>query len=113
MYKRQDQKTPGGVAASLNKLDSYSKLAAYVKLTEVKNVRRSAFDMTNKTLTLPDMVLPISETVVCYNKANGSWFTAEDPMDALNQARAYAETMKIYYDKAPEDGGKVRMVIVE
>ena len=108
-----DQKTPGGVAASLNKLDSYSKLAAYVKLTEVKNVRRSAFDMTNKTLTLPDMVLPISETVVCYNKANGSWFTAEDPMDALNQARAYAETMKIYYDKAPEDGGKVRMVIVE
>lgn len=108
-----DLKTPGGVVASLNKLDSYSKLASYVVLKEVKNVRRSAFDMESKTLTLPDMMLPISEKVVCYNKANKLWFTAEDPMDALNQARAYAETMTIYYDKAPEDGGKVRMVVVE
>lgn len=108
-----ERKTPGGVVASLNKLDSYSKLADHVILKEVKNVRRSAFDMESKTLTLPDMTLPISEKVVCYNKTNQRWFTAEDPMDALNQARAYAETMTIYYDKAPEDGGKVRMVVVE
>ena len=106
-------KTPGGVAVSLNKLENYSKLAAYVKLTEVKHVHRSAFDMEQKTLRLPQMMLPISEHVVCYNKANRRWFAAEDPMDALNQARAYAETMTVYYDKAPEDGGKVRMVIVE
>ena len=108
-----DLKKPGGVVASLNKLESHSKLAGYVVLKEVKNVRRSAFDMESKTLNLPDMMLPISEKVVCYNKANKLWFTAEDPMDALNQARAYAETMTIYYDKAPEDGGKVRMVVVE
>ena len=108
-----DLKKPGGVVASLNKLDGHSKLAGYVVLKEVKNVRRSAFDMESKTLNLPDMMLPISEKVVCYNKANKLWFTAEDPMDALNQARAYAETMTIYYDKAPEDGGKVRMVVVE
>lgn len=108
-----DLKKPGGVAASLSKLEGHSKLAGYVVLKEVKNVRRSAFDMESKTLNLPDMTLPISEKVVCYNKANQRWFTAEDPMDALNQARAYAETMTIYYDKAPEDGGKVRMVVVQ
>lgn len=108
-----DLKKPGGVVPSLSKLDGHSKLAGYMVLKEVKNVHRSAFDMESKTLSLPDMTLPISSKVVCYNKANQRWFTAEDPMDALNQARAYAETMTIYYDKAPEDGGKVRMVVVE
>ena len=104
----------GGVVASLNTLkDGPAKIAGYVFLKELDGVRRSAFDMKAKTVTTTDMVLPISDSVVCYNKTTKQWFTAEDPMDALNQARAFSDNITIYYDRTPEDGGKVRMVVVQ
>lgn len=104
----------GGVVASLNTLkDGPAKIAGYVFLKEQDGVRRSAFDMKAKTVTTTDMVLPISDNVVCYNKTTKQWFTAEDPMDALNQARAFSDNITIYYDRTPEDGGKVRVVVVQ
>lgn len=104
----------GGVVASLNTLkDGPAKIAGYVFLKELDGVRRSAFDMKAKTVTTTDMVLPISDSVVCYNKTTKQWFTAEDPMDALNQARAFSDNITIYYDRTPEEGGKVRMVVVQ
>ncbi len=103
----------GGVVASLNTLQDKNKIAGYVFLKELDGVRRSAFDMKAKTVTTTDMVLPISDSVVCYNKTTKQWFTAEDPMDALNQARAFSDNITIYYDRTPEDGGKVRMVVVQ
>ncbi len=104
----------GGVVASLNTLkDGPAKIAGYVFLKELDGVHRSAFDMKAKTVTTTDMVLPISDNVVCYNKTTKQWFTAEDPMDALNQARAFSDNITIYYDRTPEDGGKVRMVVVQ
>lgn len=109
----------GGIVPSLNQLKDFNrndigpKLAGYVFLNEVENVRRSAFDMKAKTVTTTDMVLPISDSVVCYNKTTKQWFTAENPMDALNQARAFSDNITIYYDRTPEDGGKVRMVVVQ
>ena len=104
----------GGVVTSLNTLkDGPAKIAGYVFLKELDGVRRSAFDMKAKTVTTTDMVLPISDNVVCYNKTTKQWFTAEDPMDALNQARAFSDNITIYYDRTPEDGGKVRMVVVQ
>ena len=103
----------GGVVASLNTLEGKNKIGGYVFLKELKGVRRSAFDMTAKTVTTTDMVLPISDKVVCYNSTTKQWFTAEDPMDALNQARAFSDNITIWYDRAPEDGGKVRMVVVQ
>ena len=104
----------GGVVASLNTLkDGPAKIAGYVFLKELDGVRRSAFDMKAKTVTTTDMVLPISDNVVCYNKTTKQWFTDEDPMNNLNQARAFSDNITIYYDRAPEDGGKVRMVVVQ
>ena len=103
----------GGVVASLNTLQDKNKIAGYVFLKELDGVRRSAFDMKAKTVTTTDMVLPISDSVVCYNKTTKQWFTAEDPMDALNQARAFSDNITIYYDRTPEEGGKVRMVVVQ
>ncbi|OUN10696.1 S-layer homology domain-containing protein [Flavonifractor sp. An91] len=103
----------GGVVASLNTLQDKNKIAGYVFLKELDGVHRSAFDMKAKTVTTTDMVLPISDNVVCYNKTTKQWFTAEDPMDALNQARAFSDNITIYYDRTPEDGGKVRMVVVQ
>ena len=105
--------TPGGIAASLDAFEGSNKLAGYVTLQKLEGVRRSDFDMDAKTVTTSDMVLPISEHVVCYNKSTENWFDAKDPMDALNQARAFSDDITIYYDKAPEDGGKVRMVVVK
>ena len=103
----------GGVVASLNTLQDKNKIAGYVFLKELDGIRRSAFDMKAKTVTTTDMVLPISDSVVCYNKTTKQWFTAEDPMDALNQARAFSDNITIYYDRTPEEGGKVRMVVVQ
>ena len=104
---------PGGVAVSLDTFQGGSKVAGYVTLKELGGVRRSDFDMDAKTVTTSDMVLPISEHVVCWNENTNDWFNAKDPMEAVNEARAFADTVTIYYDKAPEDGGKVRMIVVE
>lgn len=105
----------GGVVASLNTLkDGPAKIAGYVFLKELDGVRRSAFDMKAKTVTTTDMVLPISDNVVCYNKTTGKWFAEhEEAMDNLNEARAFSDNITIYYDRTPEDGGKVRMVVVQ
>ena len=104
----------GGVVASLNTLQDKNKIAGYVFLKELDGVRRSAFDMKAKTVTTTDMMLPISDNVVCYNKTTGKWFAEhEEAMDNLNEARAFSDNITIYYDRAPEDGGKVRMVVVQ
>lgn len=103
----------GGIVASLNTLEGKNKVAGYVFLKELDGVRRSAFDMKTKTVTAGGMTLPISDSVVCYNKTTKQWFTDEDPMTNLNQARAFSDNMTLYYDRAPEDGGKVRMVVVQ
>ena len=105
----------GGVVASIETLDGRNKLAGSVELIKVSGVSRSAFDMEAQTVTTPNMVLPISDDVQCYNKTTKTWFGGEDtdPMDALNLARAFSETLTVYYDKAPEDGGKVRVVVAE
>ena len=103
----------GGIVASLNTLEGKNKVAGHVFLKELDGVRRSAFDMKAKTVTTTDMVLPISDNVVCYNKTTKQWFTDEDPMTNLNPARAFSDNMTLYYDRAPEDGGKVRMVVVQ
>lgn len=105
----------GGVVASLNTLkDGPAKIAGYVFLKELGGVHRSAFDMKAKTVTTTDMVLPISDNVVCYNKTTGKWFAEhEEAMDNLNEARAFSDNITIYYDRTPEEGGKVRMVVVQ
>jgi hypothetical protein len=96
---------PGGIAVS----GDGRKVEAVVILTEVKNVSRTAFyTVGGKTyLHLPSMDIPVAEKVECYNKLGKIWF------GSLNDARAFAETLTVYYDRAPSEGGKVRMVIVE
>ena len=34
-------------------------------------------------------------------------------MSALSWPGAYAPEMTVYYDKSPQQGGKIRMVVVE
>ena len=105
----------GGIVASLETMDGNHKLAGSVELVKVTGISYASFDMEAKTVTTPSMVLPISDDVQCYNRTTKTWFGGKDtePMDALNLARAFSETLTIYYDKAPELGGKVRLVVAE
>jgi hypothetical protein len=95
---------PGGIAVSADG----TKLEAVVTLTEVKNVSRAAFyTVGGKTyLHLPTMDIMVSDNVECFNKLNKTWF------DTLNSARAFADTLTVYYDRAPSEGGKIRMIVV-
>ena len=82
------------------------------------DVKVSAFDMDAMTVTTNSMILPISNRVMCYNETTGEWFSVgegksdEDYVKALNLARAFSDNATIYYDKAPDQGGKVRLVVV-
>ena len=107
---------PIGITASLDEIDGFHKLSNWVTLKAVENVPRSAFEMNEYvdsegkapigTVTTRDMVLPIAGNVICYNKTTKSWFTS------LDEARAYSDTLTVYYDRAPQEGGKVRLVVV-
>ena len=112
------EKLPIGITASLEKIGDVYKLAGWVELKAVENVPRSAFDMKENldpdseskapigTVTTNNMVLPVAGNVICYNKVTKQWF------GSLDEARAYADTLTIYYDRAPQEGGKVRLVVV-
>lgn len=97
--------TPGGMAKAAN-----DRVGATVTLTAVNNVPRSAFDSQNMTVTVNGVTYPVSENVECCNRATNVWFGSG--AEGLNAARAYADTLTIYYDKAPSQGGKVRLVTV-
>lgn len=101
---------PIGIAKSMEKMDGYNKLAGAVVLTESNRISRMSFDMDAKTVLINETVFPISEQVRSYNRTTGYWF--EDGMEGVQAARAYAETMTVYYDKEPQDGGKIRLIVV-
>lgn len=107
---------PIGITASLDEIDGFHKLSNWVTLKAIENVPRSAFELNEYinpeskapigTVTTRDMVLPVAGNVLCYNKTTKSWFAS------LDEARDYSDTLTIYYDRAPQEGGKVRLVVV-
>jgi hypothetical protein len=88
----------GGLAEGLN-----GKTAGAVNLIRLSGVSRAAFSGDDSVST-NSMVLPVSEDVKCYIKSSGSWVD-------LNTALAFSGTLDVYYDRAPEQGGKVRLVV--
>lgn len=107
----------GGLVAGPARTDGKVVLERWVELQST-NVKSSAFDVDAMTVTTPSMVLPIADHVMCYNETTDSWYQVskdagdEGYIDALNLARAFSENLTIYYDKAPDQGGKVRIVVV-
>lgn len=97
---------PGGVAGNKS-----GRLVSYIELKSLKNVARSAFDIDEMTLTTTDNVYHISDVVECYNKTTDQWYTPGET--GLAAAVGFADNLTVYYDKAPEDGGKIRMIVVE
>lgn len=96
---------PGGVAADV------SGWGELVTLSELSDVPRSAFDMSTMTVRVGGVTYLISSSVQCYNEATGVWFAAG--RDGVNAARAYSDTLTLYYDKTPEQGGKIRLIEVK
>lgn len=109
--------TPGGIVASLETDQSKTpKCAGLVTLTKVTDVKSADFDMDAQLVTVKGDVFPVSDFVECYNSVSKTWFSVPeggDAMDALNAARAFSETLTVYYDKDPGEGGKIRLVVVE
>lgn len=107
----------GGIVTGPTRMDGKVTLGGYVELLSA-DVKVSAFDMDAMTVTTNSMILPISNRVMCYNETTGEWFPVgegksdEDYVKALNLARAFSDNATIYYDKAPDQGGKVRLVVV-
>jgi hypothetical protein len=95
---------PGGIA-----LTTSGKLAGYVVLESLKNLSRSAFDQKAGTVTAGGVVYPVWEAVQCYNSTTGAWYTPGS--DGLAKALAFSDNLTVYYDRAPGDGGKIRLVV--
>ena len=106
----------GGIALSLSQLGGKSRVASYMPLQSVSGVLRSQIDVDTMTLTTGSMVLPVSDNVQCYNKATGEWYKAEGEdgsKEALKLALAFSNNLTVYYDRSPEEGGKVRVIVAE
>jgi len=92
-----------------------SKFAGSVSLTQLTGVRRSDFDMNAETVTVGGLTFPISPAVECYNKTAKVWFGGEETtmVDTVNQIRSFSDNLTVYYDKAPDRGGKIRLIVAE
>lgn len=93
----------GGVVSDI----SDAKASSVLILKSATSVPRSAFSTSGgkTTYSYNGLVMPVSDDVVCYNKAAGVWFSS------LAEARAFSDSLTVYYDKDPADGGKIRVVI--
>ena len=91
---------PGGVAGN-----SDGKAAGIVGLTAVEGVARSDFT-GGDAVRAGDWLLTISGEVQVYNDATETWTT-------LEAAKSFTDQFTVYYDRTPETGGKVRLIVAE
>lgn len=95
--------TNGGYYGIASSADN-EKIAAYIELKAYKNVANSAWT-SGEFINISGITYPVSDSVVCYNRKTGSFTT-------LGAARAWGGTINVYYDKTPDQGGKIRVVEV-
>lgn len=104
---------PGGVAfapSTVAKSPVPLKVAASVTLQSLTGVRRSAFDPEEMTVTVAGVSYPVASNVQCYNKTTKTWFVPGKA--GMEAARAYSDSLTLYYDRAPDEGGKIRIIVV-
>ena len=92
----------GGVARGTG-----GKAASVVELTAIRNVSSTDFFTAEGTLYVNagGKVYQVASGVQCYNNYTKSWFAGEN---ALDQARAFADTLTVYIDPV---GSMVRVVV--
>ena len=96
-----------GVVGSTSQISGVSRFGASVTLRAQPRVRRTAF--TEDTVTVNGVVYPLAANIdaCCYNAKAKTWFPS------LDAALAYSSSLTVYFDRAPDQGGKVRLVVVE
>lgn len=92
---RQD--AAGGLAVT-----PAGKVAGVVYLTKAE-VKRSDF-VGDGTVKIDDWYFPVSAGVEVYNADTGLW-------TGLEVAKAFTDHFTVYYDKAPSDGGQIRLIV--
>ena len=96
-----------GVAGGTSNIDGVSRLGSTTTLRSQTRIRRTAF--TEDTVTVNGTVYPLATNIddCCYNAKSKTWFSS------LDEALAYTNTLTVYFDRSPAQGGKVRLVVVE
>ena len=75
------------------------KVASLVVLTAVEDLTRADFDGSDSVAGIP-----IASDVKVYNAVTETWVT-------LSQAKAFTDTFTAYYDREPEQGGQIRVIV--
>lgn len=96
---------PGGIAYT-----SAGKISATVTLEAFTKVKSSAIDVDAMSVTVAGVAYPIYKDVQVYNKVIGAWMAPGE--DGLKTAVAYSDVLNLYYDRSPDQGGKIRMVVI-
>ncbi len=98
----------GGLAVSMDKLGDVNRCAGYAKLSALRSAGQSCFDLSTYTFTKGAVKLPIAKDVRLYDGSAGEW-SAYDPEKFL----LFTNSFTVYYDRTPETGGKVRIIVAE
>lgn len=97
--------TFAGVVPSLDSDQYGAKCAASVELKSVQNVRVNNFNLNTNRFFYGSLEMPIAENVLYYDAASKTW------LSSLEECLAYSSTLTVYYDRNPNEGGKVRVVV--
>lgn len=94
----------GGLAVSADG----NTAAGIISLTAVHDVPMAAvYSVNDETyIRVKNMEFTVSEDVQCYNKQRNMWY------DSFDEVRSQYSSLSVYYDRAPWEGGKIRIVVV-
>lgn len=81
------------------------KLAKVVELKKLGTVKADAWSKDDKVVTVNGTDYPVPEGVQCYNRSSQRWTT-------LAAARSFGDSFELYADKTPQEGGKIRVLLV-
>lgn len=95
----------GGVAVSKDSVGSYKGCAAIASMTEIASVSQACFNASALRFVRGDVELAIAPDVKCYNAATGKWFSS------LTECLMSSNSFSVWYDRSPETGGKIRIIV--
>lgn len=96
-----------GFAASLSEAQGVPRVSSLVTLQNAGSVRRNAFGEDSVMVAGKSYPLDSRIDQLCYNAKSKTWF------GSLEEALAYSSRLSVYCDKSPDQGGKIRLVVVE
>ncbi len=80
-------------------------LVRTIGLIPTTSFSRQNIDLESNSVKAGILTLPLSSDLLCYNSRSGSWVAS------LNDFLASSNTFVAYYDRNPNEGGKVRILV--